>query len=106
MITSRKKKRGALTAIIVSITTFAAIAAFVIVMLDRADAATKDEALKAARDSVIRAAVSCYAYEGVYPESVDYLIEHYNLIINPDKYIIFYNKIADNLTPNIIVTER
>ena len=75
-------------------------------MLKNASDTSSDEALKTVRDNVIRAAVSCYAYEGFYPNSIEYLTDNYMLIVDTDRYHVYYDKIADNLMPNIIVTRR
>lgn len=49
------------------------------------------------------AAVACYAAEGVYPPTLDYLKEHYGVQIEEDRYIVFYEIFADNLMPDITV---
>ncbi|MCL2018854.1 MAG: hypothetical protein FWG70_03750 [Oscillospiraceae bacterium] len=105
MITKNKSK-SAIPAVIITVAVFVSFAAFVLIMLNNAVETSGEEALRAARDSVMRAVASCYAYEGMYPNSIEYLEENYNLVINRSKYIVFYDKIADNLLPNIIVTER
>src|SRR5215510_12668816 len=104
MITATKKK-SVFPALVISIVTFGIIAVFVLVMLNNAMKTSGDEALKTARNSVIRAAVSCYAYEGRYPDSLEYLEENYSLIIDKKRYIVHYEKIADNLMPSVIVKE-
>ena len=57
-------------------------------------------------ESVRRTVVACYATEGMYPESVEYLKEHYGLQIDDDRYFVGYRLFADNLMPDITVTER
>lgn len=105
MITAYKKKRG-FPAVLISFAVFAALIAFVLVMLANAEETSRAEALAAVEQSIIRAAVSCYAYEGFYPADIEYLEENYNLVINRDRYIVFYDRTGDNLMPNIIVAER
>lgn len=58
------------------------------------------------RDAVLRSAVQCYAVEGAYPSSLDYLEQHYGLVINHDKYIVSYDAYASNLAPNVRVLVR
>ena len=58
------------------------------------------------RDAVKNAALTCYAVEGMYPENLDYLREHYNLSYNEDRYIVYYRPLASNLMPTIKVVER
>ncbi|MDD6615560.1 MAG: hypothetical protein PUF13_05595 [Lachnospiraceae bacterium] len=50
-----------------------------------------------------RSAVHCYATEGVYPESLDYIRQHYGITWNPDKYVVDYEIIGSNLKPTITV---
>lgn len=52
-----------------------------------------------------RAAVACYAAEGSYPPSLDYLTEHYGVQIGKD-YVVFYEVFASNLMPDITVLEK
>lgn len=53
-----------------------------------------------------RAAVACYAAEGVYPPTVEYLQQHYGVQIEEDRYIVFYEIFANNLMPDITVLEK
>jgi hypothetical protein len=58
------------------------------------------------RDAVLRSAVQCYAVEGAYPSSLEYLEKHYGLVINHRKYIVSYDAYASNLAPNVRVLVR
>ena len=71
--------------------------------IDRAQAGAETELV---RDAVRNAAVTCYAVEGAYPDSVDYLRDHYRLSYNEDRYMVFYDAFASNLMPAIFVAER
>ena len=62
--------------------------------------------LQIVRDSVKNAALTCYAVEGVYPDDLEYLREHYHLSYNEEKYHVFYEPLASNLMPYIKVAER
>ena len=69
---------------------------------------TEAERLTSARNSVVRAAVQCYALEGRYPLDIRYLEEHYGLQVNPTdgspaKYIVHYQAFAANIMPDIDV---
>lgn len=48
-------------------------------------------------------AVQCYATEGAYPPSLEYLETHYGLILNLEKYIYEYEAVAENIKPSIRV---
>lgn len=60
----------------------------------------------AAEEAIRRAAVSCYALEGSYPESYEYLKEHYHLAVNEKLYFIEYHIFASNIMPDITVIKR
>jgi len=53
-----------------------------------------------------RAAVACYASEGIYPSDLSYLEEHYGIRINNKLYTVKYEFIASNLMPDITVLEN
>lgn len=57
-------------------------------------------------DTVRRTAVTCYATEGFYPPSVDYMKEHWGLQYAQDRYVIRYEAFASNLMPQITVLEK
>lgn len=71
--------------------------------LDR-DRASEDK--QQLTEALTRAAVACYAAEGVYPPDVTYLEENYGIQINKDLYTIKYEVIASNLMPDITVLEN
>ena len=58
------------------------------------------------REAVKNAALTCYAVEGAYPDSIEYLREHYQLAYNEDQYFVTYESFASNRLPDIWVTER
>jgi len=53
--------------------------------------------------AIKRAAVQCYAIEGFYPPGVDYLEEHYGVIIDKSRFIVEYNCTIPNNLPIIKV---
>ncbi len=55
------------------------------------------------RRAVTRASVQCYAIEGRYPPSVEYLEENYGIHIDRDRYHVFYNGFASNVMPEITI---
>jgi len=52
------------------------------------------------------AAINCYAMEGSYPDSAEYLINHYGIIIDESKYHVFYEVFATNIMPDIRVYRK
>jgi len=49
--------------------------------------------------------VACYAAEGIYPPTTEYLVEHYGIQIDHSRYAVFYEVFAENLMPEITVVE-
>jgi hypothetical protein len=105
MITAKKNK-SILPSVVISIVGFAALVLLLGVLLGNAADTSSEEALNAVRDSIIRAAVTCYAIEGTYPENLQYLIDNYSLAVDLNRYNVYYSSISDNLMPNIIVRAR
>ena len=64
------------------------------------------EGLEQLERALHRAAVACYAAEGIYPPTLSYLQEHYGLQIDEDRYAVFYEIFAENMMPEITVLER
>ncbi|MCR4604823.1 MAG: DUF4860 domain-containing protein [Eubacterium sp.] len=57
-------------------------------------------------ESTVREAVlDCYANEGVYPPSVDYLKDNYGLIVDEKKYGVYYEIFGKDIPPQISVME-
>lgn len=52
------------------------------------------------------AAVQCYALEGAYPQSFDYLQENYNINVDTEKYMVDYKCFASNIAPSITVLPK
>lgn len=67
---------------------------------------SREEGRKIAADSISRAVVSCYAAEGFYPDSLEYLVENYGLHIDDSRYTVHYDIIAANIMPDITVIEK
>ncbi|MBQ0078553.1 MAG: hypothetical protein KBS66_01500 [Eubacterium sp.] len=61
------------------------------------------EDLKLAEDAVRKYATTCYALEGAYPESLDYLTDNYALTLNEDEFVYHYEYIGANMMPEISV---
>lgn len=51
-------------------------------------------------------AVQCYALEGFYPETLQYLEDNYTLELNRKQYVYHYRFIGSNMMPEISVFER
>ena len=83
-----------------------AVLAAAVLLVNRISSAQDSAETDIVRDAVKNAALTCYAVEGAYPDSVDYLREHYHLAYDEDRYLITYDAFASNMIPDIWVTER
>ena len=57
-------------------------------------------------DAVRRSAVACYAAEGIYPPTLEYLEEHYGVQVDRERYTVIYEVFASNLMPDVTVLEN
>lgn len=58
------------------------------------------------KEAVLSAALQCYAIEGAYPSGLDYLEEHYGVMVNHGRYIVSYDCFAENEPPEVMVLPR
>ena len=80
-----------------------ALAAAALLFTRVVSARTDAEVLSLAEEGVRRAAVECYALEGFYPRTLDYLVENYGVTADDSRYVISYQYVASNLMPDITV---
>ena len=64
-----------------------------------------DEGKRQLEDSIRRTAAACYAAEGIYPPSLEYMEENYGLQVDTDHYYVDYIVFAENLMPDFTVIE-
>ena len=74
--------------------------------LSNLDSSRGEEGRQQLEESVRRSAVACYAAEGIYPPTLDYLTKHYGLQIDESRYVVFYEIFGSNLMPDITVLEK
>lgn len=67
---------------------------------------TAEHQKKSLEEAVRRNMVHCYAMEGRYPESVEYMEEHYGLTYDKDRYFVDYEIVGSNLMPDVMVIEK
>ena len=91
--------RGILITAIVFMGVIAALV-WVLYGISRTSRAQQADVLKRA---ITRAAITCYAIEGRYPQNLQYMIDHYGVIVDTDTYVVSYQAFAQNLMPDIHV---
>ena len=82
------------------------VIAFFLFALSGLEGSQGEEGRQQLETSIRRAAVACYAVEGVYPPTLEYLEENYGIQIDEDRSAVFYEIFASNIMPEITVLEK
>ncbi|MBE6031869.1 MAG: hypothetical protein E7224_01570 [Clostridiales bacterium] len=99
----RKKQRP--WAFILMIVVILAVILWFLTALGNLERGSEEEGLEQLETALRRAAVACYASEGRYPPSLDYLTKHYGVQIG-EEYLVFYEVFASNLMPDITIVKK
>lgn len=105
-VSSKKSSASSVLKIIVPVALFLIIAIAVIIGIQGVSDSSQTERLRTMEQAVRRSAVQCYAIEGRYPQSLDYLEEHYGLSLDKSKYVYHYQAAGANILPDIKVFEK
>ncbi|MDR0838198.1 MAG: hypothetical protein LBN99_00990 [Oscillospiraceae bacterium] len=97
---------GALRSYGIGVGLFLVIVVMLLGGLSSTERASEQEQLDMLRDNIARAVVSCYALEGRYPESLDYLVSNYNVRIDESKFVVHYMIFGENIMPDVDVSAR
>lgn len=68
--------------------------------------ATLSKQKESLENALSRSISQCYAVEGVYPPSLDYIVNHYGLLYNEDLFLIDYEYYGSNLLPEVTVLRK
>ena len=90
-----QKEKRSLSGYLLSLLLFLAVLFFFLFGVRAMESKSEEESLASLR--------KCYAIEGRYPPSVEYLEEHYGIVIDRDRYHVFYDGWASNVMPDITV---
>lgn len=67
---------------------------------------TKKRQKESLENAIMRNITYCYSVEGAYPESLDYLKEHYGLTYDEDLFFVDYRVSGSNILPDVTIIER
>lgn len=98
----RKKRPTAYLAAVITI----ALVLWFFTALGNLRTNSAEEGRKQLETALRRAAVACYAAEGIYPPDIAYLTEHYGVQVDSRRYTVHYEVFAENLMPQITVLQR
>lgn len=101
-----KRKKNPSKGSFITLVIFLGFMLFFIYILRITEERAGNEELELLNQGIRKAVVSCYAVEGKYPDSLEYLKEHYGLIVDEEKYIVTYDVFASNVMPEIYIVRK
>ncbi len=102
-VETKRKKERLLPGHLLSLLLIGGVLYLFLVGTQGMTAKTEAEQRNMLDQAIRRATIQCYAIEGRYPPSVEYLEEHYGLSTDREKYHVFYDGWASNIMPDITV---
>lgn len=67
---------------------------------------TKLRQLESLENAIQQSIVYCYTLEGSYPESLEYMKEHYGLTYNEELFFVDYRLQGANILPDVTIIQR
>ena len=102
----KTKKHGLARGLALTMAVFAALFGGAVATFQKIGSSSENMEEQLVLDAVRRAALTCYAVEGAYPQSLEGLERGYGLAYNKDAYIVSYDAFASNIMPNIQVLRK
>ena len=102
----KTKKHGLARGLVLTLAVFAALFGGAVAAFQKIGSSSENMEEQLVLDAVRRAALTCYAVEGAYPQSLEGLERGYGLAYNKDAYIVSYDAFASNIMPNLQVLRK
>ena len=102
----KTKKHGLARGLALTLAVFAALFGGAVAAFQKIGSSSENMEEQLVLDAVRRAALTCYAVEGAYPQTLKELERGYGLAYNKDAYIVSYDAFAANIMPNIQVLRK
>ena len=100
------EKRRPLHRLLLPALVFLCLMCFLFYGMSSVSSATQKEEERSLKQAVIKSAVHCYAVEGSYPESLEYLKEHYGITYDEDRFFVDYKIVGTNILPDVTIIEK
>lgn len=101
-----EKKRSGSGNLIISVLFFLAVTGIFLLGTSTVTRRTDARAREHLEQALGRGIVHCYSMEGAYPESLQYLKDHYGLIYDEDRFFVDYQVLGSNLFPDVTIIDR
>lgn len=72
-------------------------------LINTVDQSTVEKQRESLDTAINKDILHCYAVEGYYPPSLDYLKEHYGLTYDEDLFFVDYRPIGSNIRPDVTI---
>lgn len=101
---TRTKRRllGALRGLLLPVLILAVLLCF-FTGISNLEGGSGDEGRRQLEESIRRCAAACYATEGIYPPTIEYMQKNYGLQVDESRYYVDYQIFAENLMPDFTV---
>lgn len=101
-----QKEPRHISAFLLSLCLFVFILLFFFQGISSFSADTRRRQQESLENALMRSITHCYTVEGAYPESLDYLKEHYGLFYDENQFFVDYRVTVPNILPDVTVMER
>ncbi len=98
-----KQRSGLRTALAIVI--FLVIIAIFYCAINSLSSSTEDKERESLENALSNSITYCYATEGAYPESLEFIEKNYGLTYDENKYFIDYRVMGANIMPEFTVVE-
>lgn len=88
------------------IAAFLALFLFFLQGINAVNETTLEKQQESLETAILRSISQCYAVEGVYPPSLNYLEEHYGLLYDENTFLVDYEYYGSNLLPDVTVLRK
>ena len=91
---------------LLSVGLFLVIFLIFLLMLSKVSSKTSTQRAELLQQSISRSIAHCYATEGRYPESLDYLIENYGIYYDTSEFFVDYQTLGENIFPDVKIINK
>lgn len=101
-----KKKEHNFRRLLFSVILFLAVSGCFYYGVNSVSSRTAKEQKKSLEEAIQRGITHCYAVEGHYPESLEYLKKEYGILYDNDKFFVDYQVTGANIMPDVTIIEK
>ncbi len=106
MLLFKKKKKFSYIKLFSSLLVIALLILLFTFLINQVGSANDSEQQAILENAISRSISQCYALDGAYPKSIDYLVDHYGLTYDEERYFIDYQYIGSNIRPDVTIIKR